>query len=63
MDRYFRAGVGKPMAHDPGMALLLSGTGSLAHRKIIPEIFPFAKKHALLTITHEFSRIYCYENM
>ena len=51
------------MACEQDIALLLSATGSLAHRKIIPDIFSFATKHALLKIIHEFSCIYCYENI
>ena len=46
------------MAHEPDVALLMSATGSLAHRKIIPDIFSFAAKHALLKIILTFSRIY-----
>ena len=40
------------------MALLMSTTGSLAHRKIVPDIFLCATKHALLKIIHVFSRVY-----
>ena len=50
------------MAREPNMALLMSATGSLAHIKIVPDIFSFAAKHALLKILHTFSRIYCLEN-
>ena len=47
------------MAGEPDMALLMSATGSLSHRKIVLDIFSFATKHALLNIIHIFRRIYC----
>ena len=38
---------------------LMSATGSLAHRKVVPKIFSFATKHAFLKIMHAVGRIYC----
>ena len=41
----------EPMACVPDVGLLMNTTGSLAHRKLVPDIFSFATKHVLSKVT------------
>ena len=61
-------GAGEPMAREPDVAPLMIASGSLAHRKILPDISSkstalrvmlstFATNHALFKIIHALSHI------
>ena len=62
------------MDSELNMTLLMTVSGSLAHRKIFVEIsseprtlqamtLTFATKYAILKMMHTFSCIYCYKSM